>query len=865
MKKGFLIISLTIFFSLFLKAQEQSGDFYYYFDKKVFLQQRTDKLFLKFTQDADAEQVRSIINNNKSLKTKSDTYLERSPLRVVILDNKEKKQISPNIIESLKTNKEVVSATFLLENKDSLLIGLTDEFIVKFKETTSYEQLQRLADQYECTIGKENQFEKGEFIISVSKKSKFNAMQTANLFQETSLFEYSSPNFIFFNIFHSNDTFFDQQWGLKNTGQGSGTSGIDIKAEQAWNITKGNPNIRIAVIDEGVDLTHPDLKANLLPGFDATGQNSGGAPTKSYENHGTACAGIIGAIQNNGKGISGVAPNCKIIPIHVSFDNMASANWFANAIRWAWQNGADVISNSWHCDSVSIITNAINNAISQGREGKGCVVVFAAGNNNVTAVNYPAYLPNVIAVGAISPCGSRKRSSKNKLEVNIGVQTDIDGVSCDGEAWWGSNYGSALDVMAPGVSIYTTDRTGNAGYNATDYKTNFNGTSAACPFVAGIAALVLSVNPCLTQQEVRNCIEMSCEKVGPYCYSTTSGRSNGSWNNQMGYGLVNAYKAVLYAHSSQTHNFSNITGNTYGGATNNYQFVTSQSSCALVPGVFNVKRTEVRATISYLYTPAPIVVGTANGFSAASPNNTKQYIGVVSISETSATVNTYVYEGFNVLGQNLGWFPCSPSNVKFNFKILSGFDNDLYIQNRNETGTASYQAINTISSGNYTIKSGANVTFHAGKSITLSEGFKAEAGSSFKAYVEPYFSCTFSLKSAPATADTDSLPFITDFSVEKSTLIEQEVTELEKSHFKLYPNPTTNNITIEYQLPNSAENVEIVIHDNNGRLVYKLNNTISHESGVYTLSLQTVNLPTGTYICTLKTNKQIFTEKFIKQ
>ena len=124
--------------------------------------------------------------------------------------------------------------------------------------------------------------------------------------------------------------------------------------------------------------------------------------------------------------------------------------------------------------------------------------------------------------------------------------------SCDGENWWGSNYGSALDVVAPGVKIYTTDISGSKGYNSSsgengDYNTNFNGTSAACPHVAGVAALVLSANPSLSAQEVRRIIESTAQKVGNYNYSYNSNRPNGTWNNEMGYGLVDAKAAVLKA------------------------------------------------------------------------------------------------------------------------------------------------------------------------------------------------------------------------------------------------------------------------------------------------------------------------------
>jgi hypothetical protein len=174
-------------------------------------------------------------------------------------------------------------------------------------------------------------------------------------------------------------------------------------------------------------------------------------------------------------------------------------------------------------------------------------------NNGV--VSYPANSnPNILTVGAISQCGQRKSPT-----------------SCDNESTWGSNFGATLDVMAPGVLIPTTDRTSTNGYNPnlpihtinngnhilTDYTNNdytvwFNGTSSACPHVAGVAALMLSVNPSLTGQQVRDIIEQTAQKVGGYNYTTTTGRTNGTWHNDMGYGLVNALCAVSYAQMSLT-------------------------------------------------------------------------------------------------------------------------------------------------------------------------------------------------------------------------------------------------------------------------------------------------------------------------
>lgn len=171
-----------------------------------------------------------------------------------------------------------------------------------------------------------------------------------------------------------------------------------------------------------------------------------------------------------------------------------------------------------------MLDDAISEALTKGRNGLGCVITFATGNDN-SSVGYPANSnPKILAVGAISPCGERKSPS-----------------SCDGEGW-GSNYGDEIDVVAPGVKIPTTSNTG--------YTMTFNGTSSACPHVAGIAALVLSVNPSLTQSQVNDIIEQTAQKIGTYSYIQKIDRKNGTWNKEMGYGLCNAYAAVIAAKSN---------------------------------------------------------------------------------------------------------------------------------------------------------------------------------------------------------------------------------------------------------------------------------------------------------------------------
>ena len=347
-------------------------------------------------------------------------------------------------------------------------------------------------------------------IIIVRMDNWSTIIDLANSIYESELVDWCHPDFITIIERTTSDPLFNQQYYLKNTGQNNGKSGIDINVEPAWAITKSTGNISVAVIDDGVE-EHEDLSGRVLQGYTPLNPTGYGKPTTQTGptiGHGVACAGIIAASHNT-LGIAGIAPNVRIVPVNIfhswiyspiyqQYVSDESVQDIATAIEYAWNSSkgnADIISNSWRSPDADCITAEINNALTKGRGGKGCVVVFAAGNNNAS-VSYPASLSNVIAVGAISQCGTRKRSSNNWLDLNSGVQPDPSGVSCDGEKWWGSNYGDSLDVVAPGVKIYTTDRQGSAGYNTLpgtvgNYYSSFNGTSAACPHVAGVAALKL--------------------------------------------------------------------------------------------------------------------------------------------------------------------------------------------------------------------------------------------------------------------------------------------------------------------------------------------------------------------------------------
>jgi subtilisin family serine protease len=545
MKRNLLIKLMMLLcisnFNIGIAANKPDNYYAYTPDGKVDFKISETQILIKFIDGVSFEQQANFLRNESLLKPLTKQMLLPAPKVTVALTEGNIGEEKLNaLLERLKQSNLVQYANPFLIYKDGSKQGITDKFIVKLKQISDRELLNSMVKDNGLEIAEQYKYDNNLFIIKVPKQTGFNALQMANKFYETSKFASSEPDFLLLlKKFNTNDTFLSYQWSLNNTGssiQYSGTAGCDMKVFNAWGISTGNSSIKVAIIDEGVDLVHPDLQANLLSGYDATGQNSGGAPSGD-DAHGTACAGIVAGIGNNSTGIAGVAYNCKIIPVRIAYSD-ANGNWVTSnssigtAIDWAWQTaGADVLSNSWGGGSSStLINDAIDRAVTLGRGGLGAPVIFAAGNDN-GAVSYPATLTNVISVTAMSMCNQRKSTT-----------------SCDGETFWGSNYGTNTDVSAPGVKIYTCDISGSSGYSSGNYTATFNGTSSACPNTAGVMALILSVNPSLTMASARQIIETTCDKVGGYTYnSNVSGQPNGTWSNDLGYGRVNAFAALQLA------------------------------------------------------------------------------------------------------------------------------------------------------------------------------------------------------------------------------------------------------------------------------------------------------------------------------
>ena len=514
--------------------KDSDKNFYYFGDKKIELQDATD---LKAVQLKDTP-VRSMRAAMAAQTARQDGGEDLGLFGLTLY--RSGAEAAVGVKAAAIVPQAEVAQTFPVfrtaEMPSDAALILTPQVIVQFKPELSEADCKKLLNEAKLEVVSQEPLTKNYYVCR-TRNGATDALEAANELHLKDQVEYAQPDFVrlmpkldphtadagapaFWPMTavqdeispQAPDTYFGSQWGLAK-----------IKAPEAWGFTRGNPAIKVAVIDEGVDMTHEDLIPNLLPGYDSTDNDNNQQPLPA-DGHGTCCAGIIAAVADNGRGVAGVAPNCKIIPVRIAYGT-AGGGWatsdsiIARGIRTAVARGADVLSNSWAGGSASsAIQSAFREARTLGRGGKGCFSPCATGNNN-GPVLYPAKYPECFGVGASTPSDRRQSPT-----------------APDGENWWGSNYGPEVDVVAPGVRIYTTGMMGASGYTGSNYVPNFNGTSSATPHVAGVGALVLSVDPALTVQEVEEIIKRTADDVSP------AGR-----DNETGWGRVNAFRAALAA------------------------------------------------------------------------------------------------------------------------------------------------------------------------------------------------------------------------------------------------------------------------------------------------------------------------------
>ncbi len=408
---------------------------------------------------------------------------------------------------------------------------------VRFRNGTSRASIDSLVSSLGLRIVRQPVPDSGYFWYVLSYPRAREPLEVAAIVDRHPLVEWADPNKIAERRQHTTDPYFGFQYYLRNNNFLNGVR-VDDNVELAWSYDLGANYIRVVVVDDGIDVQHPDLfcSTSFFLAHDAFLNQFPDTPLYPHANdrHGTAVAGIINGC-HNASGIAGIAPGVQLGVVRIfRNDSVASDQNIANGIATAWYSAnADVLSNSWGGGVPSnLINSAINDAATLGRGGRGTVVVFSAGNTSnrlgagscgqaTCPPHWPSTLANVISVGAINGSGQLTNYTPE---------------------------GPTLDIVAPsshftggcGIGdVFTTDRVGalgcNDGPNNDQLVTSsFGGTSAAAPQVAAAAALLLSRSPNLTRQQVTSLLLTRADRAG-------------SWANtsQFGQGKLNIYNAMV--------------------------------------------------------------------------------------------------------------------------------------------------------------------------------------------------------------------------------------------------------------------------------------------------------------------------------
>ena len=434
----------------------------------------------------------------------------------------------------LKEEPSVRFAGRVLRDASGAPVLYTENFFVKFDDDQDQERCAAILASYGLTVKKRITYARNAYFVEATEGTGLKVFDVASALLQEPEVVLCSPEIV--RQVRARAAF-PQQWHLQPAMVGGNAVNAHANVVDAWNVTRGE-GVTIAVVDTGIDMDHEEFRSagKLVAPRDVTAGDNDPRPVSSSERHGTACAGV--ACGDGNFGASGVAPRARLMPIRLMSGLGSQAE--ADAFEWAATHGADVISCSWGPeDGLGILQplpdstrTAIDFAVSTGRNGKGCVILFAAGNGNesVDLDRYASY-PKVIAVAACNDTGMRSEYS------DFG-----DAVWC---TFPSNDFGNPL---TPG--IWTADVSGKRGYNpglpnpegddAGNYTNSFGGTSSSCPGTAGVAALIIAANPELRWDEVKELFRSTSDKIDqPNGQYDAAGHSP-----KYGYGRVNARRAV---------------------------------------------------------------------------------------------------------------------------------------------------------------------------------------------------------------------------------------------------------------------------------------------------------------------------------
>ncbi len=407
---------------------------------------------------------------------------------------------------------DFVSPVFVGEDGGPLIV--TPQLLVGFRRDVPQARAEALLAAANAGVIARRDFGnmKGVYKLRSAARNGLDVLEAANALAALPEVAFAEPDMIFtgHGAVIPDDPGFPDLWGIHNTGQAGGVPDVDMDGPEAWDLTTGDDTVIVVVIDTGVQQDHPDI--HQIPGTDTTDDPASvgdGGPVNDCDNHGTVVAGCASAIMNNATGTAGIAPGCVVASARTFISNLTcnlswttQISWTVESLAWAESIGARVTNNS---NFYGFTSSTIEQKYQDTRSA-GIVHFASAGNFGSPAPTYPGSLPSVNAVAAIDR---------------------------DGTLAAFSNHGAGLAFAAPGVDIYTTDRTGSLGLDPGDYA-SVSGTSYAAPYAAGVGALVLSINACLDAAEVEEIMQVGSTDLGAPGFDTT-----------FGWGLVNAHASVL--------------------------------------------------------------------------------------------------------------------------------------------------------------------------------------------------------------------------------------------------------------------------------------------------------------------------------
>ncbi len=490
----------------------------------------------------EIQQLGALIQQSGLQALRSDRSVRRYGLLLVPRATAPNAGVTTASVEQFVRNSGSLEILQVYRRKRSLFV-LVNDFTVQFRPTTEPAAALAVLQASGATIKSEPARSPG-YVVRFDGLTPLEGLRRVNALHGNPQVRYAKPNFEVFMPRPAlpptpdgygtiatapmavpsatpkgtgDDPHFPRQWYLDNDGT-VGRKGADVNAARAWGVVKPQAAITIAVLDEGVETTHEDLAANIVGAYDAIDQDDDQEPQKGAF-HGTACAGVAAAVTGNSVGIKGLGTSVGILPVRIAEVDSSggwntSASVIADGIRTAVDRGAHVLSASWFYEEAdSEITDAVDSALQRDR-----VLIFAAGNEE-GPVDYPASLADTRPLLAVSATNEWDRIKTTR--------------SKDGETNWGSNFGAAVTVSAPGVHIFTTALTGKRGAGVTNYMADHRGTSAAVPLVSGAAALILSQEPGLKPSEVRDRLARTAKDLGPK-----------GWDKRYGWGRIDACRAL---------------------------------------------------------------------------------------------------------------------------------------------------------------------------------------------------------------------------------------------------------------------------------------------------------------------------------